>query len=429
MKSPQIRIKGPLQQILFWVFLIFSLTLVVLSLYVDGLFFRYRAIHLPPVAMQAKVQATLTLVRTSLPDQYPYIVSLLRQRGMRVDINNQPRPNGLQVTGDQSVIEAITTLKQYPNTSKVSIELATGKWLVMRVSSKTPQWVVVSRIVAGSVLVCLLFLLCYFVIFSFTVPLRLIASATDRLAVDWEAPRLAPVGSAAMRALIRSFNAMQQRIQKIVRDRSQMLAAISHDLRTPITRLQLRAEFIEDKKQYEKTIEDLSDMERMIASILSFCKNYEETEAKASLDLTALVESVVDDFQAMGKPVHMDESDCRIFFFGRISALRRAVCNLIENALKYGNRASVELEEKDKHNWCLSITDSGPGIAESDIERVFEPFYRCDTARSLTIVGSGLGLAVVKEIIESHRGRISLINLPEGGLRVEVILPKDESTQ
>jgi signal transduction histidine kinase len=218
---------------------------------------------------------------------------------------------------------------------------------------------------------------------------------------------------------------MQERMQKLLRDRSQMLAAISHDLRTPITRLQLRAEFIEDKNQYERTLDDLADMEKMIGSILAFCKDYKQVESKAQLDLSALVESIVDDFQEMGKSVTLQEDGERHFYSGRISALRRAIINVIENAIKYGDRALVELTHpaSDPETHILRVTDEGPGIPESDLERVFEPFYRCDQARSPIASGSGLGLSVVKEIVESHGGYISLINLSEGGLRVEIQLP------
>jgi signal transduction histidine kinase len=419
-------IKGPLGQLTFWGFFFSVLMVIAISLFVDELYARYRRAYVPPKAVQSKVQSALVLLRTSLPEQYPFIINLLQQAGMHVTTTKVQPNNGFVIGNDRSIIQAMTELAENPHRRRIAIQLPNSHWMVLKTHSKVSAWMVASEVIAIFVAVAIVFLLTYLVFFSFTVPLRLIAGATDRLGVDMNAPRLAPVGSAAMRALIRSFNSMQQRMQKLLRDRSQMLAAISHDLRTPITRLQLRAEFIEDKGQYEKTLADLSDMERMIASILAFCKNYTQIEGKSQLDLWSLVESLVDDFQAMGKPVTLHGDDSRLFYFGRVGALRRAINNIIENALKYGEKAAVELTEKEAGVLLLKITDQGPGIPEEDLERVFEPFYRCDTARSPSASGSGLGLAVVSEIVSAHGGRISLINLPEGGLRVEIVLYQDK---
>ena len=417
------KIKGPLGQFTFWGFFLAILIIVGLSIFVDELFGRFRTQHLSPAAIQAKIKSTLILVRTSLPEEYPFIVDLLKQRGMHVLVVKDQPSNGFVIPAGMSVIQAMIGLLEAPQAPQISIQLLSNQWLVLETNSKLPTWIIASEIVAIFVAVFLIFLLAYGFFFGVTAPLRLIANACDRLGVDMNAPRLVPIGSAMMRILIRSFNKMQERMQKLLRDRSQMLAAISHDLRTPITRLQLRAEFIEDKNQYEKTLEDLTDMERMISSILAFCKDYTQEEGRLQLDLSALVESLVDDFQEVGKPVSLKGQDSRFFYFGRMRALRRAINNVIENALKYGKTAVVELTKKDSGDLLLTVTDEGPGIPKEELDSVFEPFYRCDTARSSIISGSGLGLSVVKEIVNSHGGQISLINLPEGGLRVEIVFP------
>lgn len=417
------RIKGPLYQGTFWLFFVSMLLIVLLTLFVDDLFSRYQLQHVSPNALQKKVKSTLVLVRTSLPQQYPFIVDLLRQHGMQVEVGQREPEQTFLIRGSMSVIQAIDLLAKKPEESRIAIQLLNGNWLTLATRASPPTWILVSEMVASLVALSVVFLLAYGFFFGVTAPLRLIANACDRLGVDMNAPCLVPIGSAMMRKLIRAFNRMQQRMQKLLRDRSQMLAAISHDLRTPITRLQLRAEFIEDKNQYEKTLEDLADMERMIASILAFCKNYTEVESKSQLDLSALVESIVDDYQEMGKPVSLREDRTKHHYFGRMSALRRALTNVIENALKYGKTATVELTRKRDGSHWLKVTDVGLGIPEAELERVFEPFYRCDSARSPAISGSGLGLSVVKEIIDSHGGDITLLNLPEGGLRVEIVLP------
>lgn len=416
------KVKGPLGQLGFWGLLVSILVLISLSLFVDELFARYRTGYISPRIMQTKVKAALVLVRTSLPQQYPFIADLLHEKGLHAKLLKDEPSRGFIVNTGMPIIQAMTDLLENPKTPQVSIQLANNQWLIIYTHAKESPWVIASEIVAILFGFAIVFLLAYVVFFSFVVPLRMVVGATERLGVDMNAPRIAPIGTAAMRAMIQSFNAMQQRMQKLLRDRSQMLAAISHDLRTPITRLQLRAEYIEDKSQYEKTLADLTEMERMIASILAFCKDYTQVEGKAQLDLSSLVESVVDDFQAMGKPVTLHETDKRLFYFGRVSALRRAITNIIENALKYGETAAVELIEKDGKMLVLRVTDEGPGIPQEDLKRVFEPFFRCDAARTPSTGGSGLGLSVVNEIVMAHSGRISLINLPEGGLRVEVVL-------
>jgi signal transduction histidine kinase len=323
-----------------------------------------------------------------------------------------------------TVTQAMIGLLENPQTPQIGMQLQSSQWLVLETHAKLPTWIMTSEVVAILVAVLCIFLLAYGFFFGVTAPLRLIANACDRLGVDMNAPRLVPIGSVMMRILIRSFNKMQERMQKLLRDRSQMLAAISHDLRTPITRLQLRAEFIDDKNQYEKTLEDLADMERMISSILAFCKDYTQEEGKSQLDLSALVESLVDDFHQMGKSVIWRDDGSRLFYFGRMRALRRAINNVIENALKYGKTATVELIENESGDLVLKVTDEGAGIPKEELERVFEPFYRCDTARSQAVSGSGLGLSVVKEIINAHGGSIALTNRPTGGLCVEITLPQ-----
>lgn len=424
MRKQSTRIKGPLGQFTFWGFFFAILVIIALSIFVDELFSRYRNSHLSERAIKTEVRSALVLVRTSLPQQYPFIAALLHRRGLHVSVSKSAPENGVVIPATLPVIDATAALNKAPKASLVGIQLMGGNWLLVQTEKKTPAWIQTSEIVAIALAVVVVFLLAYGFFFGVTAPLRLIANACDRLGVDINAPRLVPIGSNMMRILIRSFNHMQERMQKLLRDRSQMLAAISHDLRTPITRLQLRAEFIEDKNQYDKTISDLSDMEKMISSILAFCKDYTQVEAKTQIDLSSLVESVVDDFQAMGKPVTLKEDTQRLFYLGRMSALRRAFTNIIENALKYGKTADVELSEKEPGLFLLRITDTGPGIPPGELDRVFEPFYRCDTARSPTASGSGLGLSVVQEIVNAHGGRISLLNLPGGGLRVEVVLPE-----
>ena len=200
-----------------------------------------------------------------------------------------------------------------------------------------------------------------------------------------------------------------------------MLAAISHDLRTPITRLRLRAEFVDDDEQRAKMLNDLEQMEAMIAATLAFAREDSTNEPRKTLDLAALMQSVCDDATDMGCDVVYDGA-ARASYNGRPMALKRAFTNLVDNAVKYGGGARVVLEET-REGIVVTVEDNGPGVPDSEIERIFEPFYRAETSRNRETGGTGLGLAVVRSIIRGHGGEVTLVNRTEGGLRATVTLP------
>jgi signal transduction histidine kinase len=219
---------------------------------------------------------------------------------------------------------------------------------------------------------------------------------------------------------------MQDRVRRLLHDRTQMLAAISHDLRTPITRLQLRAEYLQGTNQYDKAIADLKEMENMISSILSFARDHVRSENMERFDLNALLQTLCDDLADVGSHVVYHSELQRMPYFGRIVALKRAINNLIENAVKYGDRAEVSLKQTDKE-LQIRISDEGPGIPQDQLEKVFAPFYRVDTARSPKKSGTGLGLAVARDIIRAHGGEIRLYNREPHGLTAVISLPRQES--
>jgi signal transduction histidine kinase len=217
---------------------------------------------------------------------------------------------------------------------------------------------------------------------------------------------------------------MHARLQRFVQDRTRMLAAISHDLRTPITSLRLRAEFIEDEEIRQKILETLEDMQRMAEATLAFAREEAAKEDTRRVDLAALVDSVCADLADMGQDVTFAGPE-RSPWRGRPSSLKRALSNLIENAVTYGERARVALAAGDQE-WRIVIDDDGPGIPAADVERVFAPYVRLEESRNPETGGVGLGMAISRSIIRGHGGDITLANRPEGGLRITVRLPKDE---
>lgn len=252
-------------------------------------------------------------------------------------------------------------------------------------------------------------------------PLAAFAGAANRLGTDVNAPPLAERGPREVRDAAAAFNEMQQRLRRFIADRTQLLAAISHDLRTPITRMRLRLEFIDDAEQRARMEADLQEMETMIAATLSFARDEAGAEPRVPTDLAALLAAIVADAKALGNDVGYRGPDHHQLVAGPM-LLRRALANLIENAVRYGRCARVGLAVLPGAV-RIDIEDDGPGIPESEREKVFAPFYRLESSRSRDTGGTGLGLTVARNAILAHGGAIALTNRPEGGLTVTVTLP------
>lgn len=306
---------------------------------------------------------------------------------------------------------------------RVSVRLPDASWLNFAAPLGQPASFWSARVVLSvAVMVLAVIALTIWAVRRFAAPLTTFAKAAERLGRDVNASPLPEGGPREVRRVTLAFNEMQRRIRRFVEDRTQMVAAISHDLRTPITRLRLRAEFVEDHEQREKMLADLDDMERMISSTLSFASEDAAGEPPETVDLTALLQSICDDLADTGRAVEF-RGEGRLPYRCRPVALRRAFANLIENAVTYGGRARVAAVAKDDGIF-VRIDDEGPGIPEEDKEKVFRPFYRLDESRSRETGGTGLGLSVARTVVRAHGGNIELTNRPEGGLRVEVTLPR-----
>ena len=306
---------------------------------------------------------------------------------------------------------------------RISYEFAPNTWLNISVYIMTWRWIFYHFAFPFIVLLTTIILFCIWITFRFVMPIWHFASAAKRFGSDVQAPPIPEAGPPAIRTAKKAFNDMQSKIRQLIHDRTQMLAAISHDLRTPITRLKLRVEAIPDKDSYHHALADLTEMEHMISSILVFAKASFRSEVAEDFDLRTLLEDLCHEWQDLGKDVTFSNHVARIVYYGRINALKRAFNNLLENAIKYGTKATVSLSVTDDL-LKIYIDDQGPGLASDEMERVFMPFYRVDSARSPVTAGSGLGLAITKDIITAHGGSIKLQNLDgAGGLRAIVELP------
>ena len=253
-------------------------------------------------------------------------------------------------------------------------------------------------------------------------PMRTLAAAADRLGRGEEMDELPETGPLEIRSTVRAFNLMHDRLKRYMRDRMAMLAAISHDLRTPITSLRLQAELVEDGESRTRFLGTLEEMQRIAEDTLAFIREDMRREETRTVDLHALIDSVAVDLADIGHELTVFEC-ARVVVACRPVALRRAFRNLLENASIHGVRATVGIAQGDDGPHIV-IEDEGPGIPEADRERVFEPFVRLDESRSAEKSGTGLGLTIARTIIRGHGGNIRLENRAEGGLRMTVVLPE-----
>jgi signal transduction histidine kinase len=251
-------------------------------------------------------------------------------------------------------------------------------------------------------------------------PISALAAGAERLGRDPGAPPLAISGSAEVAAAVAAFNQMQERLRRYVDDRTGMMAAIAHDLRTPLTRLRFRIEGVPEPLK-SKIEQDLDQMEAMVASTLGFVRDAATPRDRRKLEVTSLVETVMDEASLTGGLVAVEPSG-RVIVDGDPLALKRLVANLVDNALKYGSSAHARVFA-DGEMAIIEVDDRGPGMPESEIERVFEPFHRLESSRNRETGGIGLGLAVVRAVARSHGGDVVLRNLSSGGLSARVTLP------
>lgn len=261
-----------------------------------------------------------------------------------------------------------------------------------------------------------------------------------------DGPPVEERGPTEARSMAAAYNDLRERISRMLGDRTRMLAAISHDLRTPSTRLRLRAEFIENDELRETILRDLDEMDGLLNDALDFLGDWIQKEEERTVDFVSVLEAICDDYADLGRPVtfagpqplqfssvhtvfgsgdemHSFDGKRSIRLSCRPGTLKRAFTNLIENALKYGHRAFVSLEAT-ADTVLITIRDEGPGIPVEHQDKVFLPFYRVEGSRARSTGGSGLGLSIVKTVIDAHDGRIELRNMPGKGLEVLISLPR-----
>jgi signal transduction histidine kinase len=255
-----------------------------------------------------------------------------------------------------------------------------------------------------------------------TRPMRRLAEAADAFGRALDTPPAPVEGPTETRQATEAFNRMQERLRRLIAERSRALAAVSHDLRTPLTRMRLRAELVEDEALRAEIHADIDLMQSMVEATLDYLRGLRDNEPVQTIDIAALLASLAADEQALGRPVMLGEVRAAPYP-GRLSALKRAIANLIDNAVKYGREAELSVIDGPEDLRIL-VEDRGPGIAEADLARVVEPYVRLEASRSRATGGVGLGLAIARDAARLHSGDLRLEKRRGGGLRALLLLPR-----
>lgn len=301
------------------------------------------------------------------------------------------------------------------------LRLDDGSWMVFKTRETAQAWqFTIERTLVALIPALLLLTLGVLMIRSTLLPLRKLIRAIsrvgsgDRVTVEEE-------GTAEIRGLIHAFNGMQRRIHELIENRTQALAAVGHDLRTPLARLQLRLEAVRDAENRRAMQDDVSEMDDMIASLLTFLKGEDDPEPAVAVDVAVMVATLVEDAVDRGRDARYDGPE-HLEWMVRPSMHRRALSNLIENALHYGKSVEVTLE-RTGDGITFRIEDDGPGIPAEKIEEALRPFVRLDGERGRNTKGLGLGLAIVQQAVALEKGVLTLENRPQGGLSARISLP------
>jgi signal transduction histidine kinase len=407
------------------------------------------------IGLQVQADQRAALVRAlvlyrnvvlSAPDQRQRLVADYGQEGgMRArllsdlperDMRPLPQPMQRLLRADVQLVPIPATMRPRPlmllggeayGRLHIAMRMPDGEWLDVMVPLPAPSpWhsrtfllaFVLMTVAAGALIV--------WATRRLIRPIGMLAAAADRLGRDVNADPLPEAGPLELAQAAHAFNTMAARLRRFVADRTFLLTAIGHDLKTPITRLQLRAEFIDDEELRAKMQADLDELLAMVRSTLEFGRDVATDEPLSPVDLESLVRTVADEAADLrpdlatsvdvSGPEHLTASV-------RPMALKRALANLVGNALKYGGAAHIALAAQAPAV-TITIEDEGPGLAPEEIERVFQPFYRVETSRNRETGGTGLGLPIARNILRAHGGDVTLANRPGGGLRATVTIPQ-----
>lgn len=311
--------------------------------------------------------------------------------------------------------------------NSLSFPIKKNLWLNCKMVPTYSLYETLIYLVLLDFLVLGLYLFYVFSLHRFAEPLESLKNSAEKLGIDLNTPPEKTFGPKIVRETASAMHQLQIRIKNLISTRTQMLATVSHDLRTYITRLKLRLHLLPASERLDKITEDLNDMELMLEDVLNFSGEDILKEKKVYFDIAVLLYSVCEDLMDQGLPIHIQSNTNHIVFFGCRVAFKRMFINLTQNALKYANEVWVNVHCELKTIQII-IEDNGPGIPEAELQKVLEPFYRSAETRERHI-GFGLGLTIAHEVVKFHNGKITITNRDNGGLRVTIVLVRSELEQ
>lgn len=358
--------------------------------------------EVPPVVPGSDAAAFLQLLQDDLGRQRPLTAQVSRVRLPADATHSEPR-DGFDF--------------------RVWTRLASGDWvqLGLQEPQRLPRWprrLLINILVLAAAMVLLSLIAVRWV----TRPLAELAAAAEHLGRDINRPPLPESGPQEVRRAARAFNAMQDRLSRYINSRAAILTAMSHDLKTPITRLRLRAELLEPPEAREKFVRDLAEMEAMVNSTLGYMRGLDDREPLRAVDVRALAEALQGDAAELGARFRV-AGEAITPLLGKPQGLKRCLQNLLDNAGRYGRDVELVIEDA-ADRLILYVRDRGPGIPQDQLERVFEPFYRLETSRNAGTGGTGLGLSIARNLAQSMGGELTLRNRPGGGLEAALTLPR-----
>ncbi|QIA21223.1 MAG: HAMP domain-containing protein [Mesorhizobium sp.] len=376
----------------------------------------------PPELIMPWVAQQMELVVRLLPSQIPDVLPVQlsdHPAGGRVDRDETAMLNDILRRRGLDVLAVVNDKAGEPG-QLASVRLHDNRWAIIEVPHITPpkrEWLVlagwISLIVAGATAVSV-----YFTSVLIR-PVEMLEAAVSKIGSDGVLAAVPEVGSAEVKATAHALNQLSSRLKTAMESRMRLVAAAGHDLRTPMTRMRLRAEFLAGNEEREKWLHDLDELDRIADSAIRLVREEVDQDAVEPVELDRLVRDIEAEMVSLGHAVsvgHLDKVSVRAGALG----LRRALRNLIVNAATHGKGCGISLSAADNRA-TLTIADRGPGIPPELLGKAFEPFFRVDPGRRQSIPGAGLGLAIAKEIIERHGGAITLENRPGGGLSQKVV--------
>jgi signal transduction histidine kinase len=342
-----------------------------------------------------------------LGDDYKVDVKRIRRSG--------PLEGTIRLVREPSHVAGTTALD-------VSVGLPDGDSVIFRVAAPMPDpplpWQLFIQLAA---LTLVLGVVLFLVTRGITRPLSKLAVAADAVGQSVRHPPLVEEGVREIRDATRAFNTMQDRLLRYLDSRTSVLAAMSHDLRTPLTRMRLRVEAVSEERLRTRFAADLDEMEALVHGALALFKGLEDDERFERVDMNELLDTLAAEYAELGSPVDLAGKALEAVQ-AKPRALKRCLRNLVDNALKFGEHATISIEDGDA--LVIRVADEGPGIPEEMLERVFEPFYRLESSRNRDTGGTGLGLSIARDVVQMHGGSLTLRNRPGGGLIAELRLPR-----